>query len=132
MGSTTKRDYYEVLGVGRDADKETLKKAYRKLALQFHPDRNQGNPEAEEKFKEATEAYEVLCDPRKREAYDRFGHQGVEGGFGGGFNPEAFQDFSDIFGGLGILETSSKDCSGVGADPADPATVARTCATILS
>ena len=101
MSSVTKRDYYEVLGVGRDADKEALKKAYRKLALQYHPDRNQGNPEAEEKFKEATEAYEVLSDPRKREAYDRFGHQGVESGFGGGFNAEAFQDFGDIFGGFG-------------------------------
>ncbi|MCA9450764.1 MAG: DnaJ domain-containing protein, partial [Candidatus Omnitrophica bacterium] len=101
MSSTTKRDYYEVLGVGRDADKEILKKAYRKLALEHHPDRNQGDPEAEEKFKEATEAYEVLSDPRKREAYDRFGHQGLDGGFGGGFNTEAFRDFGDIFGGFG-------------------------------
>lgn len=101
MGSTTKRDYYEVLGVSKGVTQEELKKAYRKLALQYHPDRNQGNPEAEEKFKEATEAYEVLSDARKREAYDRFGHQGLDGGFGGGFNPEAFRDFSDIFGGFG-------------------------------
>ena len=101
MSSATKRDYYEVLGVGRDADKEALKKAYRKLALKYHPDRNQGDPEAEEKFKEATEAYEVLSDPRKREAYDRFGHEGVEGSFGRGFNSEAFQDFGDIFGDFG-------------------------------
>lgn len=97
MSSTTKRDYYEVLGVERQAKAEELKKAYRKLALQYHPDRN-SDPESEEKFKEATEAYEVLSDPRKREAYDRFGHQGVQGGFGGGMNPEAFSDFTDIFG----------------------------------
>jgi molecular chaperone DnaJ len=98
MSSTVKRDYYEVLGVGRGATAEELKKAYRKLALSYHPDRNSGDPDSEEKFKEATEAYEVLSDARKREAYDRFGHQGVQGGFGGGFNPEAFSDFSDIFG----------------------------------
>ncbi len=98
MSATVKRDYYEVLGVSKSVTPEDLKKAYRKLALQYHPDRNSGDPEAEEKFKEATEAYEVLSDPKKREAYDRFGHQGVQGGFGGGFNPEAFSDFSDIFG----------------------------------
>lgn len=98
MSATVKRDYYEVLGVSKTATPEEMKKAYRKLALQFHPDRNSGDPEAEEKFKEATEAYEVLSDPKKREAYDRFGHQGVQGGFQGGFNPETFADFSDIFG----------------------------------
>ena len=98
MSATVKRDYYEVLGVSKTATPEELKKAYRKLALQYHPDRNSGDPEAEDKFKEATEAYEVLSDPKKREAYDRFGHQGVQGGFGGGFNPDTFADFSDIFG----------------------------------
>jgi molecular chaperone DnaJ len=98
MSATVKRDYYEVLGVTKSVTPEELKKAYRKLALQFHPDRNTGDPDAEEKFKEATEAYEVLSDPKKREAYDRFGHQGVQGGFAGGFNPDTFADFSDIFG----------------------------------
>ncbi|TES94283.1 MAG: molecular chaperone DnaJ, partial [Desulfobacteraceae bacterium] len=89
---TTKRDYYEVLGVSRNADDNELKANYRKLALQFHPDRNSGNKEAEEKFKEASEAYEVLRDPQKRNIYDQFGHQGLEGsGFSG------FSGFEDIF-----------------------------------
>jgi molecular chaperone DnaJ len=98
-----KRDYYEVLGVNRDASEEDIKKAYRKLAMQHHPDRNPDNPKAEEKFKEAKEAYEVLCDPDKRAAYDRFGHQGVEhvaGAAGGANFADAFGDiFSEIFGG---------------------------------
>ena len=95
--SVTKRDYYEVLGVARDADDQTMKSAYRKLALQFHPDRNPGNHEAEEKFKEAAEAYGVLSDAQKRAAYDRFGHQGVQGAAGNGFDPNAgFADFGDI------------------------------------
>ncbi|MCS6906180.1 MAG: molecular chaperone DnaJ, partial [Bacteroidia bacterium] len=85
-----KRDYYDVLGVPRNADTETIKKAYRKLALQYHPDKNPGNKEAEEKFKEASEAYEVLSDPQKRAQYDKFGHAGVGGG------PQ-FQDINDIF-----------------------------------
>jgi len=102
-----KRDYYEVLGVNRDADDEAIKKAYRKLAMKWHPDRNPDNPKAEEHFKEAKEAYEVLTDPQKRAAYDRFGHAGVDpaaagAGFGGpGFGSfaEAFGDiFGDIFG----------------------------------
>jgi molecular chaperone DnaJ len=94
-----KRDYYEVLGVGRDADDSALKSAYRKLALKFHPDRNPDSRDAEEKFKEAAEAYGVLSDPQKRAAYDRYGHQGVPAGFGPqGFDPSVFADFSDILG----------------------------------
>ena len=82
-----KRDYYEVLGVARDAAEADIKKAYRRLAMKHHPDRNPGNPEAEAHFKEAKEAYEVLSDKDKRAAYDRFGHAGVAGsqGMGGGF-----------------------------------------------
>ncbi|MFA6457174.1 MAG: DnaJ domain-containing protein, partial [Bacteroidota bacterium] len=76
----SKRDYYEVLGVQRNASSDEIKKSYRKLALQFHPDRNPNNKEAEEKFKEATEAYEVLSDQQKRQRYDQFGHQGMRGG----------------------------------------------------
>ena len=81
-----KRDYYEVLGVNRDADEEAIKKAYRRLAMKHHPDRNPDNPKAEELFKEAKEAYEILCDPQKRAVYDQFGHAGLEGGRGGGFS----------------------------------------------
>jgi molecular chaperone DnaJ len=94
-----KRDYYEVLGVARGASVDDIKKAYRKLAIQYHPDRNQGNKEAEEKFKEATEAYEVLSDEKKRQAYDQFGFAGVDGASGQGFGSAAFHDFEDIFGG---------------------------------
>ena len=97
-----RRDYYEVLGVGRDADAATLKSAYRKQALQFHPDRNPNNPDASESFKEASEAYAVLSDPEKRERYDRFGHAGLSGtpGFGaGGFDASVF-DLSDLLGGI--------------------------------
>lgn len=94
-----KRDYYEVLGVPRGAGAEDLKKAYRRLALQYHPDRNPEDPDSEEKFKEASEAYAVLSDPEKRSAYDRFGHQGVGGG-PGGFPGMDFQGFADIFGDL--------------------------------
>jgi molecular chaperone DnaJ len=95
-----RRDYYEVLGVGRGADAQELKSAYRKVALQFHPDRNPENPEAAETFKEASEAYAVLSDQEKRERYDRFGHAGMAGspGFGGGgFDPSVF-DLSDLLG----------------------------------
>ncbi|MGI6454611.1 MAG: molecular chaperone DnaJ [bacterium] len=98
-----KRDYYEVLGIRKDASKDEIKKAYRKLALQYHPDRNQGDKDAEDKFKEATEAYEVLSDPEKRAKYDRFGHAGVNGGFGGFGGGAAFRDFQDIFGGFGDI-----------------------------
>jgi molecular chaperone DnaJ len=94
-----KRDYYEVLGVSRNAADQEIKSAYRKLALQYHPDRNPGNQEAEEKFKEAAEAYSVLSDAQKRANYDRFGHAGAGGGFGG-FDPNAFADFSDILGDI--------------------------------
>jgi molecular chaperone DnaJ len=93
-----KRDYYEVLGVNRDAAEEDLKKAYRRLAMKWHPDRNPDNPKAEEHFKEAKEAYEVLCEPQKRAAYDQYGHAGVNQQ-GGGPGPGGFGDiFSDIFG----------------------------------
>ena len=99
----SQHDYYELLGVARNASDSDLKSAYRKLALKYHPDRNPGDHTAEEKFKEAAEAYAVLSDPDKRARYDRFGHAGVSGpgaagpGFGG-FNPETFGDFSDILG----------------------------------
>jgi len=96
-----KRDYYEVLGVERDAPDAEVKKSYRKLAVQFHPDRNPDNPEAEAKFKEAAEAYAVLSDPEKRARYDRFGHEGMSGAGGfSGFDPSVFGDFSDILGDL--------------------------------
>ncbi len=104
-----KRDYYEVLGVTKTASKDDIKKGYRKLAIQYHPDKNPGNKEAEEKFKEATEAYEVLSDDQKRQIYDQYGHAGLEGmggpGGPGGFDPSAFQGFEDIFGDFsGIFE----------------------------
>jgi molecular chaperone DnaJ len=94
----SKRDYYEVLGVGKGASDQELKAAYRDLAKRFHPDRNPDDPHAEEKFKECSEAYSVLSDAQKRAAYDRFGHAGVQGAAGGGFNPEQFSDFGDILG----------------------------------
>ena len=111
-----KHDYYEVLGVSKDAGADEIKKAYRKMAMKYHPDRNPGDKEAEEKFKEAGEAYEVLSDDDKRARYDQYGHQGVDpnfnpgfGGFGGGFG--GFGDFgdifSDIFGGGGGSRASS-------------------------
>lgn len=99
-----KRDYYEVLGVNRSAAEDEIKKAYRKLAIKYHPDKNQGDKEAEEKFKEAAEAYEVLSNADKKARYDRHGHQGLEGygNGGGGMNMEdIFSQFSDIFGGGG-------------------------------
>jgi molecular chaperone DnaJ len=95
-----KRDYYEVLGVERTVAAAELKSAYRRLAIKYHPDRNPGDGAAEERFKEATEAYEVLSDGDKRARYDRFGHQGVAGVGSGGFDPTIFADFSDILGDL--------------------------------
>lgn len=103
------RDYYEILAVARDADGDAIKRAYRKLALQYHPDRNDGSPEAAERFKEATEAYEILRDPKKRAAYDRYGHAGVKSGAGhapGGFGfdfSDALEIFMRDFGGFGDI-----------------------------
>ncbi|MBU2492830.1 MAG: molecular chaperone DnaJ [Bacteroidetes bacterium] len=98
----SKRDYYETLGIGKNATKDEIKKAYRKLAMQFHPDKNPGDKSAEDKFKEAAEAYEVLSNDEKRAKYDRFGHSGLKGGQDyHGFNNvnDIFSNFSDIFGG---------------------------------
>lgn len=106
-----KRDYYEILGVSKTADEAEIKKAYRKMAIKYHPDKNPDDPSAEEKFKEAAEAYEVLSNAEKRQRYDRFGHQGAggapggggfSGGFGGGMSmDDIFEQFGDIFGGGG-------------------------------
>src|SRR6059058_5279221 len=98
LQSSVKRDYYEILGVQRGATEQEIKSAYRKLALQFHPDRNPNNPDAEEKFKECSEAYAILADSEKRELYNRYGRTGVGGAAPGGFDPSVFQDFGDIFG----------------------------------
>ena len=102
----SKRDYYEVLGVDRDADEKEIKKAYRRIAMKYHPDRNPDAPDAEDKFKEASEAYEVLSDSEKRAAYNQFGHDGVNpqmggGGFEGNFSDIFGDVFGDIFGGAG-------------------------------
>lgn len=107
---STKRDYYEILGVSKGATAEEIKKAYRKVAIQFHPDKNPGNKEAEEKFKEAAEAYEVLSNADKRAQYDRFGHNRPgNGGFGGGAHgmnmDDIFSQFGDIFGGGSPFES---------------------------
>jgi molecular chaperone DnaJ len=126
----SKKDYYQVLGVAKNASADEIKKSYRKLAMQFHPDRNPGNKEAEAKFKEATEAYEVLKDEQKKAAYDQFGHQAFEqggngrsGGHGGGsegfdFN-DIFSNFSDIFGdfgGGGSRQTKKRSSAVRGSD----------------
>ena len=108
----TKRDYYKVLGVDRGAPDEEIKKNYRRLAMQYHPDRNPGDREAEEKFKEAAEAYEVLSDREKREIYDRYGHEGLSNtGFRG------FSGFEDIFSSFGSILRMSSDSATAVRDP---------------
>jgi molecular chaperone DnaJ len=104
--ASTQRDYYEVLGVERSATVEVIKKSYKKLAIQYHPDRNKDDPDAVEKFKEAAEAYDVLSDPDKRSRYDRFGHAGVKGAGGGGQYRDVddiFEAFGDLFEGFGLF-----------------------------
>ena len=113
-----KRDYYEVLGVDKNATEDQIKKAYRTIAIKYHPDRNPGNKEAEEKFKEAAEAYDVLRDPEKRQRYDQFGFEGMngQGGFGGSGGmtmDDIFSMFGDIFGG-GSFGGGFGDFSGFG------------------
>src|SRR6187399_1973685 len=100
---TTTRDYYEILGVARNASDAEIKSAYRKLALKHHPDRNPGDKKAEDLFKEAAEAYAILADTDKRHMYDRFGHAGLGGAATGGFDPTVFTGFEDILGGLGDI-----------------------------
>ena len=94
-----KKDYYEVLGLSRQASDEEIKKSFKKLAMKYHPDRNPDNPKAEDNFKEAKEAYEVLSDPNKRSAYDQFGHAGVDQSVGGG-GAQGFGDFGDAVGDI--------------------------------
>ena len=118
----SKRDYYEVLGVTKSADEKALKKAYRKLAIKYHPDKNPDNPEAEKQFKEAAEAYEVLSDGQKKARYDQFGHAGMggaasgggHGGFGGGMSmDDIFENFGDVFGGFGFGGSGGRQRGGV-------------------
>lgn len=121
-----KRDYYEVLGVSKNASDDEIKKAYRKLAIKYHPDKNPGNKEAEEKFKEASEAHEVLSDKQKRARYDQFGHAGVNGGaaggnpFGAGGNPFGNGQFNFDFGGAGGFEDILSNLFGFGGGARRP------------
>lgn len=123
-----KRDYYEILGVAKNASAEEVKKAYRKVAMQFHPDRNPGNKEAEDKFKEAAEAYEVLNDADKRSQYDRFGHNAFGNGRGNGYGSggmnmdDIFSQFGDIFGdsGFGSFLGATQEDPAVAAAPVAP------------
>ena len=139
--ATVKRDYYEVLSVSRNATGDELKKSYRRLAVQYHPDKNPGDPKAEEKFKELGEAYDILNDPDKRAAYDRYGHaafaQGTAGaGRGGAGGIDPFDLFREVFGGGGRRKAaraafSSNSSAGRGAAAtARAASAAPTCATI--
>ena len=104
----SKRDYYDVLGISKNADAKEVKKSYRKMAVKYHPDKNPDNPAAEEKFKEAAEAYDVLSNAEKKQRYDQYGHAGMGGGAGGGFGgggmnmDDIFSQFGDIFGGGGF------------------------------
>ena len=116
----SRRDYYEILEVSRTATDQEIKSSYRKLALKFHPDRNPGDKTAEEKFKEAAEAYAILSDGDKRGRYDRFGHAGVGNG-AQGFDPSQFSGFEDIFGGLGDIFGFSRRRSRRNAAVARPA-----------
>ena len=118
---TAKRDYYQILGVEANASEDEIKKNYRKLAMQYHPDRNPGNKEAEEKFKEAAEAYEVLSDPEKRDIYSRYGHEGLNGAGYRGFSgfEDIFSSFGDIFGdvfGFNAGRSRSRTAARAGAD----------------
>ena len=111
-----KRDCYEILGVSKDVSDSDLKKAYRRLAMKCHPDRNPGDSEAEEKFKELSEAYEILADSDKRAAYDRYGHDAFEGGMGGPSSGASFSDifgdvFGDIFGGAALGAVVALPCN---------------------
>lgn len=109
-----KRDYYDVLGVNKNASEDEIKKAYRKMAMKYHPDKNQGDKAAEEKFKEAAEAYDVLGNANKKQKYDQFGHAGFSAGGGGGHGDfssmdDIFSAFGDIFGGGGFGGGSGRD-----------------------
>jgi len=112
------KDYYEILGVSRDADEKEIKKAYRKLAMKWHPDHNQGNPEAEAKFKECSEAYEVLSDPSKRQIYNQYGEEGLRGqGYAGPNMNDIFAHFGDLFGGGDIFSSLFGGGRGGGGGP---------------